>query len=213
MGNSKWILILGLQDRLNAGFVTHPILWAVLMALDATKKSRVTLLHVDLKDLKNPWSEWCAAAGLTPSEGIRQLVRRAVGAQISGDLLAAKADHDPDSRLRRYELRMTHDEAAALAAAAKQAGMSSSKYLVCLLRAHLMGQPYFGTEEIGGLVRSNRFLMELVTAMKKAARDPTTPAEARRINQAQVQFIKDFVEKHVRSVSALLTANSRRWRR
>ena len=213
MRNSNRILKVDRQDRLNAGFVTHPILWAVLMALDATKKSRATLLHVDLKDLKNPWSEWCATAGLTPSEGIRQLVRRAVGEQFSEDRSAVKADDDPESGLRRHEVRMTHDEAAALAAAAKRAGMSSSKYLVCLLRAQLMGQPYFGAEEVGGLARSNRFLMELVTAMKKATRDPSAPAEARRINQAQVQFIREFVEKHVRSVSALLTANGRRWRR
>ena len=108
---------------------------------------------------------------------------------------------------------MTHDEAAALASAAQHAGMSSSRYLMCMLRAQLMGLPYFEADEIEALTQSNRFLMGLATAMARAAHDSSTPPEQRRINQAQIQFIQDLVDKHVRSVSALLTANSRRWRR
>ncbi len=76
-----------------------------------------------------------------------------------------------------------------------------------------MDVPPYRAEEVEVLAQSNRLLMGLVNAMNKAARDPSTPAEQRRINQAQVQFIRDLVQKHVRSVSALLTANSRRWRR
>ncbi len=184
------------------------------MVVETTKSPRDSRISVELKALQAPWLAWCKAAGVTPSEGIRQLVRQAVDGQDStSSSTSAEETEDPVEGLRRHELRMTHAEASALAAAAQRAGMSSSRYLVCLLRAQLMQQPYFGADEIEALAQSNRFLMGLATAMARAARDPSTPSEQRRINQAQVQFIRDLVDKHVRSVSALLTANSRRWRR
>ncbi len=184
------------------------------MVVETTNSPRASRISVELKALQAPWLAWCKAAGLTPSEGIRLLVRQAVGEQeAAASSTGDKAADDPDEGLRRHELRMTRAEAAALAAAAQQAGMGSSRYLVCLLRAQLMGLPYFDADEVEALAQSNRFLMGLATAMARAARDPSTPPEQRRINQAQVQFIRDLVDKHIRSVSALLTANSRRWRR
>ena len=184
------------------------------VVVETTKSHRASRISVELKALQAPWLAWCKAAGLTPSEGIRQLVRQAVGGRASPPSATTAEDTgDPIEGLRRHEVRMTQDEAAALAAAAQQAGMSGSRYLVCLLRAQLMGQDYFGADEVEALAQSNRFLMGLATAMARAARDPSTPPEQRRINQAQIQFIRDLVDTHVRSVSALLTANSRRWRR
>ena len=184
------------------------------LVVETTKSRRDTRISVELKELREPWFAWCKAQGLTPSEAIRQLVLQAVGGGIGADQpVGGEADDVSADDLRRHELRMTQVEADALAAAAQQAGMSSSRYLVCLLRAQLMSRPYFGSEEVEALTQSNRLLMGLVHAMSKAAREPSTPMEQRRINQAQIQFLRDLVEKHVRSVSALLTANSRRWRR
>ena len=180
----------------------------------ASKTARPTNLVVDLKTLKAPWQALCQQRGQTPSEAIRRLVQDAVDAAGIGDgtqnvprLDGAAAD------LRRHELRMTDAEALALAEAARKEGMSSSRYLVAMLRAQLMDMPPFRPEEIEALAQSNRLLMGLLNAMTKAARDPSTPVEQRRINQAQIKFIKDLVDSHVRAVSAVLTANSRRWRR
>ena len=182
------------------------------LVAERTKAPRDTRISVELKGLRDPWFAWCKAAGLTPSEAIRQLVMQAIGAGTEPVDRGNAAD-GPIDELRRHELRMTAAEADALATIAQKAGMSSSRYLVSLLRAQLMSQPHFGTEETGALSQSNRLLLGLVTAMGKAARDPSVPVEQRRINLAQIRFIKDLVEKHVRLVSALLTANSRRWRR
>ena len=184
------------------------------VVVETTKPRRDSRISVELKELREPWFAWCKSAGLTPSEAIRQLVLQAVGRQKAANGSGeAREEEGPGEGLRRHEVRMTSEEAAALAAAAKQAGMSSSRYLVCLLRAQLMGQAYFGSDEVEALAQSNRYLMGLSSAISKAVRDPTTPLEQRRINGAQISFIRDLVQKHVRSVSALLTANSRRWRR
>jgi len=182
------------------------------LVVEKTRAPRDTRISVDLKALRDPWLAWCKAAGLTPSEAIRQLIVQAIGA---GAERAGQGDAavEQSEDLRRHELRMTAAEADALAAVARKAGMSSSRYLVSLLRAQLLAQPNFDSEETAALSQSNRLMLGLVTAMGKAARDPSVPAEQRGINQAQIRFIKDLVEKHVLLVSALLTANSRRWRR
>lgn len=186
------------------------------MGENGRKRVRPTTLVVDLKALKDPWAEWCAQRGLTPSEAVRRTLRAVLDqgdGPTAGAALPAVTDGEGEGDIRRVELRLTPAEFAALSAVAAQEGLSLPRWLVALVRVHVTGETVLSKTEIAALARSNQILLALVQTLDKIARNEHAQAETDTLALAQIKFLGDQVRTHLRSVSDLTSANSRRWRR
>lgn len=175
-----------------------------MMAFETGKKGKRPLLHVDLKQFQEPWKDWCSAHGLTPSEGVRKILAEV----LTHDENLPEYPQAPvgsDDDLRRIWVRFSQREFVAATAAAEREGMSPSRFIVGLVRARLFQEHQFSDAERVALTNSNRRLLALTAAIKEG--------EGAIINRAQIEFLQNLVEQHVKDVSALLTANSKRWRR
>jgi hypothetical protein len=81
------------------------------------------------------------------------------------------------------------------------------------VRLHLTGEPQFGEDEVRALTRSSQLLLALGRNVNQIARNMNARAESDELTLAQIEYLADLIRSHTESVSALLTANSRRWRR
>jgi len=179
------------------------------------EKSRATLLHVDLKDLKAPLATWCAHHGLTPSEAVRRVLRRVLEGGPKTKLSTYRAEVEDvvaDDR-RRLEIRLTPAEHLALSAIAAREGMSLPRWLTGLVRLHLVDEQQFGEVEVAALARSSQVLLALSRNINQIARKMQQQANRDELTLAQIEYLADLVKTHTAAVSAVLTANSRRWRR
>ena len=179
------------------------------------KRLRPTTLVVVLKDLKKPWEAWCAVRGLTPSEAIRSVVKRLLDGNIASDSLPHPADFHvaSDASRRRLEIRLTAAEHQALTAAADREGMSVPRWLTGLVRLHLAGEQQFGDEEVRALTRSSQVLLALGRNVNQIARNMNSRVDSDELTLAQIDYLVGLIKTHTEAVSAVLTANSRRWRR
>jgi len=180
------------------------------------KRVRPTTLVVVLKDLKKPWEAWCRARQVTPSEAVRQVLRRVIEGAPASDTLPHQADFGGSKTggsKKRLEIRLTDVELAALKAVADREGMSVPRWLTGLVRLHLTGEPQFGEDEVRALTRSNQLLLALGRNVNQIARNMNARAESDELTLAQIEYLADLIRSHTEAVSALLTANSRRWRR
>lgn len=170
---------------------------------------------VDLKDLKGPWTEWCATRDLTPSEAVRRVLRRVLDGNPKSEFAPHPADFDVegcDGR-RRLEIRLTPAEHLALTAVADREGMSLPRWLTGLVRLNLTGEQQFGEGEVEALTRSSQVLLALGRNVNQIARNMNQRVDRDELTLAQIEYLADLIKKHTEAVSAVLTANSRRWRR
>lgn len=178
-------------------------------------RARPTQVVVDLKVLRDPWIKWCLARGLTPSEGIRQALRRVVEGSPALDTLPHPADFgvNADGGKKRLEIRLTNAEHIALTAVADREGMSLPRWLTGLVRLHLTGEQQFGEEEVRALTRSSQVLLAIGRNVNQIARNMNQRADKDELTLAQIEYLVELIKHHTEAVSDLLTANSRRWRR
>lgn len=185
------------------------------MGEQTSKNPRPTLLHVDLKELKAPWAEWCAGRSLTPSEA----VRRVLGVVLNGKDQAGFAPHLADfeaetgGERRRVEIRLTEAEHLALVEVAGREGMSVPRWLTGLVRLYLTGEQQFGEAEVEALARSSQVLLALGRNVNQIARNMNQRVDRDELTLAQIEYLANLIKTHTEAVSAVLTANSRRWRR
>jgi len=179
------------------------------------KRTRPTQVVVDLKSLRDPWVAWCKTRGLTPSEA----VRRVLGVVLNGNPTPDVAPHPADfedvagEERRRVEVRIPADEYLALTAAADREGMSVPRWLTALIRVHLTGEQMFGLKEVEALARSNQLLLALGRNINQIAYNMNQRVDKDELTEAQIEFVAKFIKDHAEAVSAVLHANSERWRR
>jgi len=172
--------------------------------------ARTNLLHVDLKDLKKPWLNWCSVQGLTPSEAVRRLIRETVerGVRPSGlELVEAKSE----SARRRLEIRMVAAQYEAMRAAAEVEGTSLPRWLQSLIIVHLQKRAQFGAPELEALTRSSQALLAIGRGINQILRSTHDGNRADGLSVAQLNFLRDLITSHTREVAKILAANSRRW--
>ncbi len=180
-----------------------------------SKKPRTSLLHVDLKDQRDAWTEWCRRRGLTPSEAARRVLR----AVVDGNPNAEAAPHPSDyadvasDDRRRVEIRIPDAEYLALAEAADRDGMSVPRWLATLLKVHLTGQEPLGKYEIEVLSRSNQLLLALGRNINQIAYNMNQRVDKDELTLAQVEYVSNFLKEHTQAVAAVMQASSRLWRR
>ncbi len=185
------------------------------MKVDRSKPARPTLLHVDLKDLKAPWSDWCASRNLTPSEAVRRVLRTVLSTDPVADP-PLKEDDESDGEgtgNRRLQVTLTTAEHAALVALAAQEGMTVPRWLRGVVRLHLTGDRQFGEKEIEALARSNQVLLALARNINQIGRNLSARTNSDVLTLAQIEFLIEQLKSHTEAVGALLNANEARWRR
>lgn len=180
-----------------------------------SRKVRPTTLVVDLKALKEPWASWCRSRGLTPSEA----VRRVLGAVLNGNPDNEAAPHPSDfedgagEEIRRVEVRLASADYLAMTAAADREGLSLPRWLAALVRVHLSGAEPLGQVEVEALARSNQLLLALGRNINQIAYNMNQRVDKDELALGQIAFVSNFLKDHAAAVSAVLHANSKRWRR
>ena len=172
-------------------------------------------LSVELGDLKEPWLEWCAAQGVTPSEAMREIIikltesKRAAPTPPRAKELRGKRDK---TRVRR-EISLSGSEDDLAQKHAKAAGFSISKWLIALVRAQLTGNPQLGQDEQEALGRSNYQLLMIGRNLNQIARAlNTTPQDRRVYNVEAIEQLRETIQQHVARASGVIEANLERWK-
>lgn len=185
------------------------------MGENTKKNPRISRIAVDLKDLHEPWLTWCSQRQLIPSDAVRRVLRRVIEGSPSAEVTPHPIDFEGNAgnERRRLEIRLTAAEHLALIAVANREGMSVPRWLTGLVRLHLTGESQFGEEEVKALARSSQVLLALGRNINQITRNMSQRVDSDELTLAQIQYLAELVKIHTEAVSAVLTANSRRWRR
>ena len=122
------------------------------------------------------------------------------------------ASREAGWRTARVQIRVTNAEHAAMTKAAIEEGMTVSRWLVGLARVRLAGDTSFSTVEVEALARSSQTLAAIGRNVNQIARHMNERPDKDEVTLAQIELIVREVRDHTRTVTALLAANSDRWR-
>ena len=167
---------------------------------------------VRLGALREPLAIYCAAAGASTSEAIRDLLGKSL-------LDLSASDHyiyiDDESVPRvRLELRLTPRERAAIEYRCVTDGFTSAnRWVVSLIRANLQKEPEFGESGLDALYESNRLLAPLARNLNQLTRDVRqlgiqVPPYRFRI----LEHLQTALTAHIKVVATVISRNVGRWR-
>ena len=168
-------------------------------------------LCVELGGMRSDWNRWCMRRGLTPGEGVRQLIAKALGADADETKVEAEVQWiSIDEPRTRIQIVLTHTESALVEQRAAASGLTRNRWIVALIRAHLIRKPQLGVQEMQLLADSNQQLAAISRWLGQLARErrvlPTEPNES-----DQFGVIRDQIDVHLRAVAAVIRANLDRW--
>jgi hypothetical protein len=170
-------------------------------------------LCVELGGMRSDWNRRCMSRGLTPGEGVRQLIAAALG--VDADDLQAESEVDwiaiNEPRIR-IEIRVTHAEMEAVEQRAESSGLTSNRWIVALIRAQLMREPQLGVHEMRLLSESNQQLAVISRWMGHFAREGNAVRMAPN-DGGDIGAVRDQIDVHLRAVVAVIRANLDRWSR
>ena len=170
-------------------------------------------LCVELGGMRSDWNRWCMSRGLTPGEGVRQLIAAALGADA--DDLQAQSDVDwiaiNEPRIR-IEIRVTHAELEAVEQRAEASGLTSNRWIVALIRAQLMREPQFDVHEMQLLSDSNQQLAVISRWLGHLAREGNAVRMVANGGR-DIGALRDQIDVHLRAVAAVIRTNLDRWSR
>jgi len=189
------------------------------MANLAKPKGRPTQVTMDLLAYKQPWLDWCRASGVTPSDGLRQIVARLVtgqGRATTSPIAARPAPGAPTKDERptvRKEISLTAAELAQVEALAHEEGFSVSRWLVATVRARLTGTRPLGQRELEVLRQSNAQLLAVGRNLNQIAKALNqTPQDRSFYSVAQVEALGAQIKAHSVAVANVMAEDLRRWR-
>ena len=190
---------------------------------------RPNQVTVDLGPLKQPWLDWCVAAGVTPSDALRQVIERLVAkdkpAAVDGQDPTARPTVRPNTPERATHIqrvRLTPSEHTAAQSRAQAGRYTVPRWIASLVRAQLTHTPELDEAELQALGQSNLRLLQIGRNLNQIARALNTEAlnapfqrpgpnqDPQTIAQA-IDALRGDIQSHVQTVSQLLEANLRRW--
>lgn len=169
--------------------------------------TRTNRLNIDLKDLKQPWLDYCLTHGVTPSEALRQVVAKLTNAKPPERTLTV----DTERRLVRREIRLTPSEEAGIKACAASDGFTASRWIVALIRARLCKAPQLGQRELELLAMSNLQLLAIGRNLNQLARAANAGITIDDGGRDIVGELRKAISQHTEQVAAVITANVSRW--
>lgn len=119
-----------------------------------------------------------------------------------------------DPRRVRVEIRLSESEHAAVAALALEEGFSVQTWLIALMRARLVGGAQLGETELVELAKSNYELRAIGRNLNQVAKALNAGGveQHHEPRLSLLQGIKERIDAHVSSVSAVLEGNLQRWK-
>lgn len=170
-------------------------------------------LGVELGGMRSDWNRWCISRGLTPSEGVRQLIAAALGADADGMQSESKVQWIAINEARiRIEIRVTHSELEVVEQRAVASGLTSNRWIVALIRAQLMREPQLGAHEMHLLSDSNQQLAVISRWLGQLAREGIAVSMAPNGGR-DIGALREQIDVHLRAVTAVIRANLNRWSR
>lgn len=178
-----------------------------------SEEKKRQVLVVELGDLKPSWLAYCAANNLTPSAGVRQVVRRLV--ERAG-LIAAPVEkpEQTDEKKRRVSVRLLAREYAEVERRAEADGFSVPTWIVSLIRAQMTHDPQFGQRELELLADSNHQLLAIGRNLNQIARNLN--AQPQKLDEYRPELIEALsvtIKDHTRKVAEAMQSNVDRWAR
>lgn len=159
------------------------------------------------------WKSHCARLEMTSSDALRAAMSRFMGEQvnpISFRFVALPESRDV-TRLRQ-EVRLTGSEVDAIDKLARACGTSRRKYIVNLVRGHLLQEPQLGMTELAVIGESNYQLAAFGRHFNQIAMKLNSGrnVEAHSIVQA-LNRLKEEFDKHLAYVNRVMRSNLDRW--
>jgi len=181
------------------------------------QKKRDSRITVDLLEHKQAWLDHCESQGTTPSAAFRQIVQTILSkksGQSSARLgLGSVVIDEPEKASVRKKIGLTPSESERVDAAARADGFSSTRWIVALIRAKLIGKPQFGQQELEALVQSNMRLLQIGRNLNQLAKAVnTSPELEHRIRVEMIERLTMAIKDHTQVVSNEMAANIERWR-
>lgn len=167
---------------------------------------------VRLGAVREPLAAYCAAAGVSTSDAIRELIWKS----LIGNPVTDRPIHidDESSPRARLELRLSPREYAAIQVRCAAGGFTSpNRWVVSLIRANLQKEPEFGEAGLDALHESNRLLAPLARNLNQLTRD----VRQHGIQVAPYRFriledLQAVVSSHIKVIARVISRNVGRWR-
>jgi hypothetical protein len=205
-------------------------------ASDRPPPNRRSTTTVDLGPLREPFVAACAAAGISPSEGLRRLIatsleapvvasppsdkpRRRGGAkrgESSGAAACAPCREvrgQADVRRRRVVVRLSESEWSAASDVASAEGFTLARWIGAGVRARLVGGAQLGEVELQRVADSSYQLRAIGRNLNQFVRAVNADqSEAARMRGQLVADLTEQIEAHLDQVRRLIESNIERWK-
>jgi hypothetical protein len=170
-------------------------------------------LCVELGGIRADWNRRCMSRGVTPGEGVRQLIAAAL--RLDANDLQGETERNwiaTNEARMRTEIRLTHAELKAVEQRAEASGLTSNRWIVTLIRAQLMREPQFGVHEMRLLSDSSQQLALINRWLGHLAREGHAGRMAP-VGGSDIAAIRHQIDAHLRAVASVIRANLDRWSR
>lgn len=164
-------------------------------------------------EFKARWQAMCASVRLSANSTLVLAMSRFMGEEASPALLRFVAIPETRAETRhRQEVRLTGSEVGAIDRLAQACGTSRRKYIVNLVRSHLLREPQLGMTELAAIGESNKQLAAFGRHFNQIAKKLNSGenVEARSIAQA-LNRVKEEIDEHLAYVHRVMRSNLDRW--
>lgn len=176
------------------------------------KKESSGSVTVRLGALREPLAIYCANAGVSTSDAIRELVGKSlIGVRKQNDVIQIDDEAEPRVRL---ELRLTPKEYAAVQVrVVADAFTSANRWVVSLIRSNLQKEPEFGESALDALHESNRLLAPLARNLNQLTRDVRQIGIQVPVYRFQIlESLQKAITAHTKIIATVISRNVGRWR-
>ncbi|MGH1472675.1 MAG: plasmid mobilization relaxosome protein MobC [Cellvibrionaceae bacterium] len=176
----------------------------------AVKRPRIS---VDLKNLNDDFQQYCLGKEESPSEVIREMVRRLL--TDGEDFSFTAKDFIPgyeEGNRTRFEVRLTDSETKCLREVNGVLRYDSiPRLIIAMLRVALTKMPHFGELEYRELTESNRQLLAIGRNLNQIAKALNGGGNTDKLVVDGIRLLKKRIDNHTQHVSKLLAVSVERW--
>lgn len=164
-------------------------------------------------DFKARWQAKCASMRLTANHALMLAMSRLMGENTSPAHLRFLAVPESADRTRhRQEVRLSGSEIQAIDKLANAAGVSRRKYIVNLIRSHLLRTPQLGMHELAAIGESNKQLAAIRSLLNQIAKKMNSGENvAASTIQRTLSDTESVIYAHIASIHPVIRSNLDRW--
>lgn len=159
------------------------------------------------------WKSHCASQGMTSSDAGRRALFRYMGEKAVAMPMRFMATPESADRTRhRQEVRLSGSEIQAIDKLAAAAGVSRRKYIVNLIRSHLLRTPQLGMHELAVVGESNKQLAAIRSLLNQIAKKLNSgESVAAGTIQHALSTAESAIYTHIAGIHPVIRSNLDRW--